>query len=287
MKRIISLVLSIIMMFSLCACGKNEKPEKYCWSCGEGISKDVAFCEHCGAAVNNEKVESEDTSSDNSSSTESKTEEISRPSSTQSTSSPCNSTLTHIYDNELITKKPTCTEQGIKTYYCNSCSSTKIEQIDALGHSWKEATCTSPKQCSICKVTEGTVLKHSYSHNKCLYCEKERIVFNYSQLNLPLKIESTYPISTVATIDSLQFYIENDAIYFEYSCTIKTFSIVCFVVKILSSNKEEISSNYIEYMLVPENSYSGKKCAVSGLDFKLLNDGEYYIVISDVYGSPM
>lgn len=63
MKRILSLVLSIIMLLSLCACGNNEKAEKYCSSCGEGVSKDSAFCEHCGAIIDNAKNENTDSKS--------------------------------------------------------------------------------------------------------------------------------------------------------------------------------------------------------------------------------
>lgn len=148
MKRILAIALSIIMVFSLCACGNNKKAEKYCWSCGEGISKDVAFCEHCGAAVNNEKNESEDASSDNSSSTESKTEETSKPSSTtenasKPTTSGKPSTPAHTHNYSKKVTAATCTEKGYTTYTC-SC-----------GYSYKD-NCTEPS--------------HTYSKYKCTKC---------------------------------------------------------------------------------------------------------------------
>ena len=53
MKRLIALVLAVLMVFPLVACGSEEKAEKYCWNCGEDVSKKASFCEHCGSDVNN------------------------------------------------------------------------------------------------------------------------------------------------------------------------------------------------------------------------------------------
>lgn len=156
MKRILSLVLSIIMLLSLCACGNNDKTEKYCSSCGEGISKEVVFCEHCGAAVNNEKNESVDTSSDNSSSTESKTEETSKPSSaTESTSKPTESS------------KPTNTSKPIDT-------SGKPSTLEHT-HSYSAATCKEPQKCS-CGAIQGDIIDHKFQSGKCIYCQLEDII---------------------------------------------------------------------------------------------------------------
>lgn len=52
MKRILLYTVSIVMLFSLCACANKQKAEKYCSSCGEGISKNATFCEHCGVPTN-------------------------------------------------------------------------------------------------------------------------------------------------------------------------------------------------------------------------------------------
>ena len=52
-------------------------------------------------------------------------------------------------------KEATCTTP--KT--CSICSKT---EGTALEHSWKSATCTTPKTCSICKTTSGSALGHNY-----------------------------------------------------------------------------------------------------------------------------
>lgn len=43
----------------------------------------------------------------------------------------------HTWDNGTITIAPTCTKAGERTYTCTECGATKIEPIDATGHSWK------------------------------------------------------------------------------------------------------------------------------------------------------
>lgn len=54
----------------------------------------------------------------------------------------------HTWDNGVVSKDPTCTEKGCKTYTCAVCQKTKTEEIPATGHQNKEirdkkaATCT-------------------------------------------------------------------------------------------------------------------------------------------------
>ena len=54
----------------------------------------------------------------------------------------------HDWDEGKVTTEPTCTKDGIKTYTCKNCTTTKTETIQALGHDYssewtidKEATC--------------------------------------------------------------------------------------------------------------------------------------------------
>lgn len=69
--------------------------------------------------------------------------------------------LGHNYIGTIV--RPTCTEQGYMSYECTRCKDTyKDSYTDALGHTWVDATCTEPKTCSVCKITEGEALGHSY-----------------------------------------------------------------------------------------------------------------------------
>ena len=64
MKRILAVVLAVVMVVSLAACGNEQTAGINCTSCGGSISAEARFCEHCGTKVNATN-ESEDASSDN------------------------------------------------------------------------------------------------------------------------------------------------------------------------------------------------------------------------------
>lgn len=68
---------------------------------------------------------------------------------------------THVWDKGTITKAPTCTEAGEKTYTCTVCGESKTETVEASGHHYstewtidKEATTTETgsksHHCTIC-----------------------------------------------------------------------------------------------------------------------------------------
>ena len=50
----------------------------------------------------------------------------------------------HEYDNGVITKKPTCTEEGEKTFTCSLCEETEIESITKKSHTYKEEVTKEP-----------------------------------------------------------------------------------------------------------------------------------------------
>ena len=51
MKRIVALFLLIVVVLSVVSCDASEKAEKYCFNCGSPISKNAAFCGHCGTKM--------------------------------------------------------------------------------------------------------------------------------------------------------------------------------------------------------------------------------------------
>ncbi len=58
-----------------------------------------------------------------------------------------------------------CTTGG----FCNRCHN----DIDAMGHSMSQATCTEPATCKICGITEGEALGHTTANGLCERCNKE------------------------------------------------------------------------------------------------------------------
>ena len=71
---------------------------------------------------------------------------------------------THSWNSGVVTKAPSCTVDGTRTYTCTTCGEEKTESISAVGHNygeWKiveEATVFTPSQqirvCSICGESE-------------------------------------------------------------------------------------------------------------------------------------
>lgn len=72
----------------------------------------------------------------------------------------------------IIDKEASCTEDGYKHQICSVCAtSIQTGTIAATGHSYQDATCTNPKTCNNCGVTEGSAVDHSYDYDgKCTEC---------------------------------------------------------------------------------------------------------------------
>lgn len=88
----------------------------------------------------------------------------------------------HDWDEGKVTTEPTCTKDGVKTYTCKNCATTKTETIKSLGHDYssdwtvdKEATCTQ----------EG-----SKSHH-CTRCDDKKDVTRIETLNHSWELTST------------------------------------------------------------------------------------------------
>ncbi len=60
----------------------------------------------------------------------------------------------HRYQQDKIIKEATCTENGEKERQCSSCGEIEKSVIEA-SHKWEEATCVTPKTCTVCGATEG------------------------------------------------------------------------------------------------------------------------------------
>lgn len=79
---------------------------------------------------------------------------------------------THTWGAGVVTKEPTCTEAGVKTYTCTTCGATKTEIIAALGHVWGAYTVTEhavngndgekTRTCSRCDTTESAPLLYKF-----------------------------------------------------------------------------------------------------------------------------
>ena len=67
----------------------------------------------------------------------------------------CGAIEEHKWNDGVVTKEPTCTKEGEKTYVCmdKDCYATKVEKVAPLGHNWKYHKLTSTSsncKCSRC-----------------------------------------------------------------------------------------------------------------------------------------
>ncbi len=169
MKKILTLIIALALVFSLAAC-KGEK---------DNLS---------------ESYTSAHTSQSETGNTEDKhTHSFSDANCTEAKKCSCGATegeaLGHSFSDATCTEPKKCRVCGAtegealghsfsdatctEPKKCKVCAAT--EGL-AAGHSWKEATCKAPKTCSICSVTEGGVGTHVYENGICKSCQQEEIV---------------------------------------------------------------------------------------------------------------
>ena len=86
--------------------------------------------------------------------------------SSSSSSTPSTPAHTHDYTS-AVTKEPTCSEEGVKTYTCSGCGKTYTESIPKTEHVWVE-TVVTPATCStegevkkVCSICGEEVVEHS------------------------------------------------------------------------------------------------------------------------------
>ena len=115
-------------------------------------------------------------------------------------------TESHNWNSGSVTKQPTCTATGVKTYTCRTCGVTKTESIAAKGHTpGAAATCTSPQKCTDCGTQLKAALGHNFSgsyyfsthpheeYQKCTRCNAEKKTGNTKKVD---GCSICYPIVT-------------------------------------------------------------------------------------------
>lgn len=148
MKRIVSLLLAMVMVFSLAACSKQDA-DMYCTSCGHGLAKSASFCDECGARVAAEQEnDSIDASEDKKTSKISDDEE-------ETTTTTKKSTIA-----KKTTKKSTIAKSTTTT---NKTTVTKPTTTTTKKASTTKPTTTTTTTKKITTATPTTTHKHSYT----------------------------------------------------------------------------------------------------------------------------
>ena len=130
MKKLVILLLALTLCASLCACGEGQEPI---------------------VSIPNELPSGPDASEGGSGEKD-----------------PENTEHTHSYKQDVVA--PDCINPGYTIHTCDCGDTFESDTVEALGHTWVEATCTAPKTCSVCDATEGDVAAHSYQNGACAGC---------------------------------------------------------------------------------------------------------------------
>lgn len=166
MKKVIAILMLLVLLVSLCACGEDHVQP------GASTAAPTTQCDH----VYTETVKKEATC-----------EEAGIKS---FACDKCNDIYTeaieklaHTYADATCTAPKTCTvcgategEPAAHTFADATCAAPKTCTVcgategEATGHSFADATCGAAKTCTVCGATEGQALGHSFTQGKCARC---------------------------------------------------------------------------------------------------------------------
>ena len=166
MKRILVMLTAIIMLLALAACeldaptNTNTKPEETKPSASV-TQPTQTTTKPTTAPTEPTKVPTQPTTKPEEP-TVPPTEPTVRPTEpTEPTTQP------HAHDYTSTVTQPTCTEEGYTTYTCSCGDTYRDNSVEATGHSWTEANCTTAKTCSVCGKTDGTAEGHKWRDATC------------------------------------------------------------------------------------------------------------------------
>ncbi len=92
----------------------------------------------------------------------------------------------HKWDEGTTAKKPTCTKKGQEKFTCTICSATKLADLKAIGHAWKnecDSTCENGcgKTRDVDHKFETTISSDKTRHwYQCEVCGKEKDVYKHT-----------------------------------------------------------------------------------------------------------
>ena len=146
MKKVLSFILVIITLTSLCACTNGSALT----SSPSGSSQITTSQTETQASTS-----SESTNVSTSVPIETSASPSTKPSAAPATE-PTEPPHIHNFRAATCTEPRTC-----------SCGAT---EGSANGHRWQDATCSEPKICTVCGIASGAAIEHNYSDGKCTMC---------------------------------------------------------------------------------------------------------------------
>lgn len=140
MKKLLPILLVIVMILSLCACGKKDVSAT--------DPTNISAATGATNATGETKATEGTKATDGTEGTEATT-----PATKATTPASCS----HSWADATCSAAKTCSKCG-------------ATEGNALGHNWVDATCKAPKTCSRCNATEGSTADHKYVNDVCSVC---------------------------------------------------------------------------------------------------------------------
>lgn len=130
----------------------------------------------------------------------------------------------------VATKKADCTNGGTGKYVCSACNHSYKSDVAALGHSWKNATCTKAKTCTRCNKTSGSALGHNWGTGKNVSCNRCKIKYSDTitvTSNAPITLKyGSGSYTEYINITGISYYVtkygENLRLYINYKGYVTT-----------------------------------------------------------------
>lgn len=189
MRKILSALLVLMLLLSLCACGSDDSQvtegSTDSSQTTTGGTEGTGSTESTGGTEGTTGTTLPPADQPTTAPTDDPTTPPTQPS-TEAPTTPPATECSHSWKDATCTVPKTCTKCGAtegnaaehswsdatctaaKT--CTKCGAT---EGDAAGHNWSNATCIAPKTCTKCGATEGSTAGHNYSDGACTVCGAE------------------------------------------------------------------------------------------------------------------
>ena len=89
----------------------------------------------------------------------------------------------------ITATEATCTMAGLELFECEVCGQQQTKTIPSRGHAWLDATCITPKKCSVCNLEEGEALGHNYTSETT---KKTTCEFDGQEINTCTRCNDSY-----------------------------------------------------------------------------------------------
>ncbi len=147
--------------------------------------------------------------------------------------------LDHLWDEGVVTKQPTCTEPGVRTYTCgHDASHTRTEEEPVISHTIVKgqvitaATCTKPGKsgdvCSVCKYVENSWITKALDHLNDIPLPEEKPTCTETGKTAGVKCSRCEEITTPQEeVDALGHDLDEGVVTMKPTCEktgIRTFS---------------------------------------------------------------